>query len=128
MTRFSLRALFVVVGVGAGIGIVAACSNQGEGEVCNTLNGSDDCETEKGLVCYDHNVLKNTTSDRCCPEDRSTATHPACKTETASVLSDALAPANTGPDAADTTLQDAQVSTDASDAASTDAADADAAK
>ena len=119
MTRFSLRALLVIVGLGAGIGIVAACSNQGEGEVCNILNDSDDCKTDEGLLCYDQKQLNNVTSDRCCPADRTKATHPACVTATASVVGDAIAPSTTGPDASDagTTLQDAQVATDASDAA-----------
>lgn len=129
MTRLPFRALLVVVAVGSGIGIVAACSNQGEGEVCNTLNGSDDCQTDQGLACFAANVLNNTDTDRCCPEDRSKATHPACTTYSASVIPDGTAPSNTGPDTTDSgsTLQDAQVA-DAADAGMGDAGDASDAK
>lgn len=113
-----VRAALVVASVFAAIGIETACSNQGEGEVCNVANGSDDCETGQGLVCYDARQLNFTTSDRCCPADRSKSTHPTCVTSTSVVGSDAAAPAETGP----TVTQDAQVT----DASSTDATDADA--
>jgi hypothetical protein len=116
--------LLAVTGVLAAIGIGTACSNQGEGEVCNILNGSDDCQTDNGLSCFRASDLNNVTSDRCCPTDRSRATHPACTTPIViSGSGDAAAPADTGPG---TVTQDAQVaetgSTDAADAAN--AADA----
>jgi hypothetical protein len=111
-----------VTGVLAAIGIGTACSNQGEGEVCNILNGSDDCQTDNGLSCFRASDLNNVTSDRCCPTDRSQATHPACTTPIViSGSSDAAAPADTGPGSV---TQDAQVAetgsgTDAADAADT---------
>jgi len=82
----------------AGIAIVVACSNQGEGEVCNIENDSDDCEQGLNLVCYPAGQLNNVTSDRCCPSDRARATHPACVTAVAIVgIADAQPPADTGP-------------------------------
>ena len=121
------RSGFVLLAVAlvlAAIGIVTACSNQGEGEVCNIANGSDDCQTDQGLACYDYRQLNNVTSDRCCPSDRSKATHPACVTPiTISGAGDAAAPADTGPSTV--TTQDAQVATDSgsADASTTDAND-----
>ena len=100
----AVTAVLVVIGIGT------ACSNQGEGEVCNILNGSDDCKTDEGLACYDHHQLNNVDSDRCCPTDRSKATHPACTTPIViSGSGDATAPADTGPG---TVTQDAQVAAD----------------
>lgn len=99
----------------AAIGIGTACSNQGEGEVCNIANGSDDCQTDQGLACYDHRVLTNVDSDRCCPSDRSKSTHPACVTPISiSGAGDATAPAETGPST--NVTQDAQVTDSGSDA------------
>ena len=86
---------------------LAACSEQGEGERCQAENGNDDCEstlvclaaTQKafnggsGLVNAPYN-----NSDRCCPLDRSTATHPACVNPTVSPTGDGAAPPpDTGP-------------------------------
>lgn len=117
--------LLAVTGVLTAIGIGTACSNQGEGEVCNIQNGSDDCQTDQGLACFDHHQLNNVDSDRCCPTDRAKATHPACTTPiTISGSGDATAPADTGPG---TVTQDAQVTETGSPvdaASSTDAADA----
>ncbi|MBX3227146.1 MAG: hypothetical protein KIT84_35580 [Labilithrix sp.] len=80
------------------IAAFAACSNQGEGEVCNIENDNADCKTDEGLVCYPFNQLNNVSSDRCCPADRSRATHPACVTAIAvGGITDAQAPADTGP-------------------------------
>lgn len=90
-------ALFVVAAVLTAIGVVTACSNQGEGEVCNSLNDSDDCQTDKGLVCYVSTVLRDTTSDRCCPADRALSTHPVCVQGISSVTNEDAAPAQTGP-------------------------------
>src|SRR4051812_9040304 len=42
----------------------AGCSNQGEGQPCDTNNGSDDCDT--GLVCTSKAQL-NRNTDLCCP-------------------------------------------------------------
>jgi hypothetical protein len=107
-----------------GLALIAACSNQGEGERCESLNGDDDCKTDEGLVCYPAALLTNTSSDRCCPRDRATATHPVCKTPVEVVGTDGGAPPDTGPpitpaeggveDAGDDAATDAEVPADAS--------------
>jgi hypothetical protein len=88
---------------------LAACSNYGEGERCQAENGNDDCQD--GLVCLaasqkGFNGGTGTvnppfnTSDRCCPPDRSTATHPACTLLTGSITGqDSAPPGDTGPEA-----------------------------
>jgi hypothetical protein len=81
--------------VGVFVAIFAACSNQGEGERCEILNGNDDCKD--GLICTSENLLRNANSDRCCPSDRSKATHPICKTASEIGLDGSTAPADTGP-------------------------------
>jgi hypothetical protein len=82
----------------AGVLVVAsACSNQGEGERCDVLNGDDDCKTDDGLICYRAADLNNSNSDRCCPRDRARATNPVCKTPLSTVTNDAQAPTDSGP-------------------------------
>jgi hypothetical protein len=81
---------------GAFVAMVAACSNQGEGERCEVDNGDDDCRTGEGLSCYPEAQLKNAGSDRCCPRDRSKATHPVCK-QSSNIDFDAAPPPDTGP-------------------------------
>jgi len=80
-----------------GLAAIGACSNQGEGERCESLNGDEDCKTDEGLVCYPAALLTNTTSDRCCPRDRATATHPVCKIPVEIIGTDGEAPPDTGP-------------------------------
>ncbi|MBX3261261.1 MAG: hypothetical protein KIS78_07125 [Labilithrix sp.] len=110
----------ILLAVGTFVAFVAACSNQGEGERCEVLNGDDDCKTDEGLVCYPMDQLRNASSDRCCPADRSKATHPVCVTPT-TVIGDATTPADTGP----APSEDASTG-DASDASSDASSDADA--
>jgi hypothetical protein len=95
---FALAGLFVAM---------AACSNQGEGDRCDFDNGNDDCQD--GLVCVPKTPQTGRGSnagvvnppynnaDRCCPLDRSQATHPACTQNTTSTVADGQAPADTGP-------------------------------
>lgn len=106
--------------------IASACSNQGEGERCEILNGNDDCNTEEGLICFPMTQLRNTNSDRCCPADRSRATHPVCKTSADPGGGDSAPPPDTGapsptPDAGPT--PDADVEDAPSEAGDEDAAD-----
>jgi len=91
----------------------SACSNQGEGERCDVLNGDDDCRTEDGLRCYRAADLNNSNSDRCCPIDRSRATNAVCKTPLTGVNNDAQAPTDSGPS---TPTPDATSGDDAGDA------------
>ncbi len=112
-----------------GIVTLAACSNQGEGDRCQAENGDDDCQS--GLVCLAAtqkafngggpglvNAPYN-NSDRCCPYDRSTATHPACVLLQTTITGDgAPPPADTGP------AVDATTDTNKPDTSTVDAADA----
>jgi hypothetical protein len=90
-------ALIVSLFLGSVIIVSAACSNQGEGERCDVLNGDDDCKTDDGLICYRAADLNNSNSDRCCPRDRARATNPVCKTPLSTVTNDAQAPSDSGP-------------------------------
>ena len=77
---------------------LTACSNYEEGERCETLNGNEDCKD--GLQCTPKAQINTPydSSDRCCPVNRATATHPACVILTTPITTDAAPPdANTGP-------------------------------
>ena len=133
VSRRHRSAGIALVIVGAFIAIVAACSNQGEGERCEVFNGNDDCKTGEDLVCTPFAQLRNTDSDRCCPVDRNKATHPICKAAQEEIDTDSATPPDTGPpptpeastpDAAPDASDDADAASDAGDAG--DAGDADA--
>jgi hypothetical protein len=113
-----------------GLFALAACSDYAEGDRCQAENGNDDCQT--GLVClaatnkaFNGGVgLVNApynTSDRCCPFDRTTATHPACTLLQISGAADSAPPPDTGPVPDATSPQP-----DAAEASVPDAATADA--
>lgn len=119
-----------------GLVTLAACSNQAEGDRCQAENGNDDCQS--GLVCLaaTQKAFNGSTeglvnapynnSDRCCPAQRSNATHPACVLLSPTVTgTDAAPPPDTGPvrDATPDTNQPETSTVDAADAA--DAADGD---
>ena len=76
---------------------LTACSNYDEGDRCETLNGNDDCASP--LQCVPKAQINQpfNNSDRCCPVDRSTATHPACTLLQSPVGGDAAPPGDTGP-------------------------------
>jgi len=85
--RFLFVTRALVLSLLGGLGALAACSNQAEGERCQAENGNTDCQS--GLVCLAAGqkpfnggigVVNDPyrDSDRCCPYDRSTARHPAC--------------------------------------------------
>jgi len=113
--------------------VVGACSNEGEGQICDHRagnNGNDDCQN--GLICTQN--LPGVNGDRCCPPDRSTATTPECAlttpgigdassalpdgtTPVADAAGDAPSEAAARGDAAPDALADAGATTDASDAA-----------
>jgi hypothetical protein len=124
------RAVGIVgIVVGAIFFAFGGCSDQGEGERCQTLNGNDDCQN--GLVCVCATPLNciNTsygfvnppynTSDRCCPSERALATTPQCVAGVGPSTGDANVPIQeAGPEAAADAAADAdaQVASDASDA------------
>lgn len=107
---------------------LAACSNQAEGDRCQAENNNDDCQS--GLMCLaatqkpfgGGNGLVNppyNNSDRCCPFDRLTATHPACVPLQTTITGDGAAPPpDTGP------VPDARPDTNQPDTSTADAADA----
>ncbi len=144
----SRRPLLAVLSLLFPVAIVvfAACSDEGEGDRCdtrNTRNGSDDCQ--QGLSCVPGSDLGSaasgycegvTTCGVCCPEDRTQATVSVCALGSTLPGADAAPPVTTtdggdGGDAGDA-ASDAQGSGDdgssdaagGSDAASTDASDA----
>jgi hypothetical protein len=137
--RYRAASLVSLVAVAGWIAL-SACSNQGEGERCETANLDEDCQA--GLVCVpdpDPEDPANTFNpgghapvnppyrgDRCCPRDRSTATHPACVTPTSPITGDSAPPPDTGPvpDATVDAGVDAPTGVDAADDAAADAADA----
>ena len=125
----SYRIVSVVLCLGlAGFITLAACSDYQEGERCEVLNGNGDCAS--GLQCLPKAVINTpyNSSDRCCPVDRSTATHPACIVQSATDAGNATpSDANNGP-ATDVTVGDAPVETSTIPEAGTDADAADAAE
>jgi hypothetical protein len=64
-----------------------ACSNQGEGEFCDTRFQNDDCQS--GLVCVEQapglSAMEGIVTSRCCPSDSTQATTAACMTNVAGV-------------------------------------------
>lgn len=128
-TRRKRTAAIVTVALVSGWLALSACSNNGEGERCEIDNNNDDCEN--GLVCLAARELPQgfNGGDRCCPPDRTQATHAACRAPQASVGGDSAPPADSGPvgtdSGNDTGTSDAGTdAADAADAADLDAADA----
>ncbi len=124
--RRTKAAAIVTLATVAGWIALAACSNQGEGERCQVANNSDDCQD--GLICIEARNLPQgyNNADRCCPPDRTKATHPACAALQSQIAGDSAPPPDTGPVAdtgSDTGLDAASTDADA-DAGELDAADA----
>ena len=121
---FRYRVISIVLcAVLAAFVALTACSNYGEGERCEILNGNEDCDD--GLQCTPKAQINTPydSSDRCCPVNRTTATHPACVILTTPITTDA-APldSNTGP-AIDATI-DTSTDTSPIPEAGTEAGDA----
>ncbi len=107
---------------------LTACSNGGEGDRCQAENGNEDCSSP--LICRaatqkpfngasDHGLVNPPfEGDRCCPDNRAVATHPACTLVTSSGAAGeaGIPPADTGPTPDAPT--DSPVDTSAPDAAS----------
>jgi hypothetical protein len=121
-SRYRIVSIVVCTAVAAFVAL-SACSNYEEGERCEVLNGNEDCKD--GLQCTPKAQINTPydSSDRCCPVDRTTATHPACVVLTTPITTDA-APldSNTGP-TPDATI-DTGTDTSPPQEAGTDAADA----
>ncbi len=76
--------LFLAFVATGAVVLAAACSGQGEGERCSVLadsNGNDDCAGS--FVCTPAGQLNGSSTDRCCPADRTQATTPVCAVQTA---------------------------------------------
>lgn len=74
MRRPLLFSVLAVPALVAGL-VVAACSDEGEGQPCDPRannNGNDDCQS--GLICK----TQAGGSPRCCPPDPAQATTPEC--------------------------------------------------
>jgi hypothetical protein len=86
--------------------VLSACSNSAEGERCQVNNNNDDCAD--GLVCLASSQVNPSynSADRCCPVDRSTASHPACTLLQNPVAGDSAPPPDTGPADPDTGTPD----------------------
>lgn len=110
--------------VGAFVALTA-CSNYGEGDRCEVGNGNDDCQD--GLQCTPAARLAVTSSsDRCCPVDRSKATTRVCEVPTNPVGTDGSTLPDTGLPPTDSSVTDttpADSSTDADTGSPADAAD-----
>lgn len=115
--RSRLVNVVLTVAVGAILSIpwLAACSNYEEGERCESKNGNEDCQD--GLQCLPANLVTKPfdSSDRCCPVDRTRASHPACVISTNPIVGDAAPATETGP-GTDSSLPETGA-VDASDAA-----------
>jgi hypothetical protein len=95
-----------------------ACSNEGEGQPCDTNagnGGNDDCQSP--LVCT--TGLNNATDPRCCPQDRANATTPECSLSSANF--DGASPAPPDASTADTSSPEAASTETGTSEASTDA-------
>lgn len=73
MKRSSLSPLLLLAALAAFVSVTPACDKQGEGELCNTLNGNDDCAD--GLTCTP-GAQVGQKKDVCCP--LSGSTDPRC--------------------------------------------------
>lgn len=74
MRRPTLFSLLAVPVLAAGV-LIAACSDEGEGQPCSLLNGSNDCQSN--LICEKPPGQSNSPAV-CCPMDLSQATTPEC--------------------------------------------------
>jgi hypothetical protein len=89
MRRPILFSLLAVPLFAAGL-VVAACSDEAEGQPCSHQagnNGSDDCAS--GLTCQD---IIGVQGPRCCPQNRSQATTPECALPSTGVDASPLPP------------------------------------
>ena len=123
--RFASVRLFVAAIpalVAAGALIPLACSGQGEGERCDTQsdnNGTDDCAGN--LVCVPAGQLTNSSTDRCCPADRSQATVPVCQVPTSGGVDSGPPTVTDAGDAATDSPVDSPAPVDSGDAGPGDA-------
>lgn len=126
----------------ASLGVVLACSDQGEGDRCELDNGDADCDTAAGLICVPGPTRESSDTgswrtqypgglndpyknvDRCCPSDRNLATHPACVRQSAAT--DAAPPTDSGPVVVSDASTTSDASSDASDASTVTDASQDA--
>ncbi len=88
----ALASLLAAFALGA-VALGAACSGQGEGERCSVLadnGGNEDCAG--ALLCVASGQLNGSSSDRCCPADRTQATTAVCAVQSAVGIDAGLPP------------------------------------
>lgn len=140
--RARVALTMTVLALGA-MGVVgqSGCSNQAEGQRCNTQGdngGTDDCQavssTGVALVCKPTSQLNGAQDSLCCPQDPSKATVSVCQapgtggivppapTATSDASQDSATDTSTSPDTSvlDSSKPDTTPGTDASDDGSTD--------
>jgi hypothetical protein len=108
--RYQIVSILLCVMLG-GFVALTACSNYEEGDRCEILNGNEDCQdplqcTPKAQINTPYN-----SSDRCCPVNRASATHPACTVLQNPIAGDSAPPPDTGPVPDATTGDSADTST-----------------
>ncbi len=118
--RNRIAAIVVVTVVGL-FALPTACSNNAEGERCQSENGNDDCAD--GLTCIPKTqlVAPFNSADRCCPFVRQNATSAACKPGSGTIGNNPPAEGGADTGSPDTGATDAADASDAQDAADTGA-------
>jgi hypothetical protein len=124
--RRKIAAVVTTLTIGGWL-VLSACSNNGEGERCQFNNNNDDCQD--GLLCLASSQVNPSynNSDRCCPADRTKATHPACTLLQNPVAGDSSPPPDTGPTNPDTGTTDTGTTDTGTTDTGADAGDLDAA-
>jgi len=119
--------LLVVATVGAfALVLTTSCSQQQEGERCDQNNGisGGDSDCNDGLVCTAAKEL-GTDTDRCCPQDRSTATVAPCIVSS-STIGQSSAPPEGGTDGSTFSTDSGSTSNDSGSSSDTGASDSSA--
>jgi hypothetical protein len=84
-SSFASVASSVLLAAIAALALSAGCSNQGEGEFCDRLNGNTDCQD--GLVCGTAPGIAagSGNTDRCCPVAPAQPTTAACSASSTTI-------------------------------------------
>jgi hypothetical protein len=115
MTFLSPRALVSLALASCSL-FAAGCANQTEGERCDTVNGSADCET--GLYCKPLGYIAGASQNLCCPIS-GPVTVAACNASGGAPPSDAGTAVDGATDAEETDAEE-EAGADAEDDGATD--------
>jgi len=106
------RFIVVLVAIGAGLLLATpACSNQAEGERCDTRGdnfGNDECDDN--MRCTPAVELTGSATDRCCPNNRAQSETAICKVPGNPIGGDAAPPSDAA--AGDASASDGNVTVD----------------